>query len=278
LNTKVIDAEFSSLQPRDHILFQEPGPGAEIKISRDVRIIVSKGPKGIIVPPLKDLVYQEAATILENQALCVGQSSYTYSDSWQKDRIIAHIPPAGTDLDQGECVSLLVSKGRRPATILMPDLRGLTPDDAITEIDLNNLVLGDISNRYQADMPIDTILDQRPFSGHRVEEGMTVQLVRNQSSDRAVAYRGKPENPYRLLRYRSESGFINKRIRIHLIAFGLSIDIFDSFIGPGEEVWWIVPGKPYAKVVLHVDGNRVLQPLGGLWQLSSLLKIPTIGE
>jgi len=266
LNTKILDSEFSSVQPRDHVLFQEPDAGAEIKVSRDVRIIVSKGQKGIAVPELRDLPYREAAVLLENHSLCVGEKSYAYHGTWLKDRIIAHTPGKGAEVVQGECVSLLISKGKRLEAILMPDLRGLSPDDAITEIDLHSLVLGGITSRYQEDQRADVMLDQRPYPGHRVVEGMAVHLVRNRADSRNDSYGPEPSEPYRLLRYRSDSGFINRRIRIQLMAFGLEIDLYDSFVRPGEEMWWIIPGKPTAKVTFHIDGDQMMESFYSIWR------------
>ena len=44
LNTKVSGSEYSPQFPKNHVVFQEPDAGSEIKKDRDVRIIISKGP------------------------------------------------------------------------------------------------------------------------------------------------------------------------------------------------------------------------------------------
>ena len=52
LNTKVKGSEYSADIPKNHIVFQEPEPGTEIKKGRDVRIIISKGARTIPMPNL----------------------------------------------------------------------------------------------------------------------------------------------------------------------------------------------------------------------------------
>jgi len=64
LNTKVKGSEYSAEIPEDHVIFQEPEPGAEIKKGRDVRIILSKGTMTILVPNLKGLTLQQSRIIL----------------------------------------------------------------------------------------------------------------------------------------------------------------------------------------------------------------------
>ncbi len=48
LNTKVNGSEYDQKFPKNHVTFQEPEAGSEIKKDRDVRIIISKGAKTIL--------------------------------------------------------------------------------------------------------------------------------------------------------------------------------------------------------------------------------------
>ena len=89
LNTKVKGSEYSPHVPKNHVIFQEPDPGAEIKIGRDIRIILSKGTRSILMPNLKGLSIQQARIILEENNLCQGEISSTYSGHLKKDEIIA---------------------------------------------------------------------------------------------------------------------------------------------------------------------------------------------
>ena len=45
LNTKVKGSEYSLNVPKNHVIFQQPEPGAEIKKGRDVTLLYPKVPK-----------------------------------------------------------------------------------------------------------------------------------------------------------------------------------------------------------------------------------------
>ena len=265
LNAKTLKSEFSVDQPKDHIIFQEPEPGSEIKKARDVKIILSKGIRAIIAPDLIGLTGRQARILLEDRGLCPGTQSLAHTNASQRDQIIAQMPAAGTRMERGECIGFLLSLGKRSRAIIMPDLRGFTPEDAIIEIEINNLILGDIDAYFQDNVPIDSIIGQEPLPGYRVVEGMSVNLVRNRHTQEENREYLNANATGRLFRYRSQSGFINKRIRLHLKAFGLSMDLFKGFVKPGEEIWRIIPQRENATVSLYEDGKLVSNPILDPW-------------
>ncbi|MDI6688722.1 MAG: PASTA domain-containing protein, partial [Desulfobacterales bacterium] len=132
LNAKIKGSEYSSDIPADHVIFQEPEPGSEIKIGRDVRIIISKGTKTILMPNLQGLSIQQARIILEENGLHSGELSTIYSKNIKKEGIIAQSVPRGSSIVRGSYVNLLVSRGMRPKAYKMLDLKGLSLEDAIS--------------------------------------------------------------------------------------------------------------------------------------------------
>ncbi len=257
LNTKVEGSEYSAKVPKNSVIFQEPEPGSEIKKGRDVRIIISKGPKSILMPNLENLSIQQARIIIEENSLCQGEISGTYSDHIKKDAIIAQVPNRGTMVARGECVNLLVSAGIRPKKYEMPDARGRFLDDAIPLIENNNLTLGKITAVFYKDKPLNSIVAQEPLSGYSVAEGSTVDLVVNRKP-------GEKNHEYLsgsqgggLFRYRIKDGFLKRHVRIVLNCFGVSNPIFDDFMKPGEVVWLIIPRNQNATVFLYEDGQLI---------------------
>ena len=85
LNTKVKGFEYSAAVPKNHIIFQDPDPGSEIKKDRDVRVIISKGAKTILMPNLEGLSIQQARIIIEENDLCFGMLSTTYHSIIKKE-------------------------------------------------------------------------------------------------------------------------------------------------------------------------------------------------
>jgi beta-lactam-binding protein with PASTA domain len=257
LNTKVEGSEYSTEVAKNSVIFQEPEPGSEIKKGRDVRIIISKGPKSILMPNLENLPIEQARIIIEENSFCQGEISGTYSSRINKDSIVAQVPTRGTMVTRGECINLLVSMGIRPQTYEMPDLRRRFLEDAIPLIENNNLILGKITSVFYKDEPLNSIVAQEPLSGYCVAEGSTVDLVVNRPPEKEGYGHLSGSQESSLFRYRLMDGFLKRHIRVVLNSFGVSNPIFDDFIKPGEEIWLIIPRSNSATVFLYEDDQLI---------------------
>ncbi len=264
LNTKIKGSEYSSGVPTNHVTFQEPGPGAEIKKGRDVRIIISKGARTILMPNLKGLSVRQAHIILEENDLHQDILSSTYSKDIKKEIIIAQTPPPGTMIKREEGVDLLVSIGIQPKAYKMPDLEGLSLDDAILLIERSNLLLGKIKSSFHEDKPKNVIIIQQPQSGHRVIEGTLVNITINREPGRKGREYLRGAKGVSLFSYRLKDGFLKRHIRIRLNSFGASIDLFDDFMNPGEEIWLLIPNNN-ATVFLYEDNELIKTQVFESW-------------
>jgi len=257
LNTKVDGSEYSADMPKNNVIFQDPEPGSEIKKGRDVRIIISKGPKSILMPNLEKLPVQQARIILEENSLCQGQISSTYNNRIKKDSVISQVPSAGTMITRNECVNLLVSLGIRPPAYKMPDLEGRSLDGAIPLIESSNLILGKIKSVFYKDQPLNTIIAQEPLSGYFVTEGGSVDLVINRRPGQKGHGYLAGSSGGNFFRYRVNDGFLKRHIRVVLNSFGVSNTIFDEFIQPGKEIWLIIPNNDNATLFLYEDDKLI---------------------
>ena len=253
LNTKVKGSEYSKEYSKNHIIFQEPEPGAEIKKGRDIKIILSKGARSILMPNLKGLSLQQARIILEENSLCQEKISITYSDNIKKDEIISQVPSTGSMINRGGCVNLLVSLGVRPPAYKMPNLKGHYLESAIPLIESSNLALGEIKSSFYKDKPLNVIIDQEPLSGHRVIEGSIVSFVINRKPGEKDQGLFHEINGFDLFRYRLKSGFLKRSIRVSLNRHGVSDDLFNGLMKPGEEIWLFIPKNTDATLFLYED-------------------------
>ena len=266
LNTKIKGSEYSPSIPADHVIFQEPEPGSEIKIGRDVRIIISKGPKTILMPNLQGLSVQQARIILEENGLRVGELSTIYSKNIKKEEIIAQSASSGSIITRGAHVNLLVSKGMRPKAYMMLDLKGLSLEDAIFLIEKNNLLLGEIKFCPYEDKPKNVIVSQEPLSGHRVVEGTFVNIIINRKHDRMKEQYLHAAKGASIFRYRLGDGFLKRHILVRLNSSGLSIDLFDNFAMPGEEILLIVPRNHDSTILLYENDKLIKTQVFDSWQ------------
>ncbi|NNK84731.1 MAG: PASTA domain-containing protein [Desulfobacterales bacterium] len=257
LNTKVKGFEYTEDVPKNHIVFQQPMPGVEIKKGRDIKIIISRGAKNILMPNLKGLSLQQARIIIEENGLCHKEQSRTYNSIFENDNIIAQVPPPGSQINRGECVNLLLSLGIRPRAYKMPMLNGLTLDKAIGVIEKSNLTLGEIKSLFLEDKPEDTITNQDPLAGSLVYEGRSVTLVLNRKPGLlSSAYLAGTKNG-NFFRYRTTNGFLKRHIRVYLTGLNFSNDVLDEFVRPGEEIWLLVPNEKDAMLLFYEDDDLV---------------------
>ncbi len=265
LNTKIKGSEYSPVIPADHVIFQEPEPGSEIKIGRDVKIIISKGAKTLLMPNLQALSIQQARIILEENGLRLGKISTIYSKNIKKEGIIAQSVSDGSIITRGACMHLLVSGGMRPKAYKMLDLKGLSLEDAIFLIEKNNLLLGEIKFCLYEDKPKNVIVSQEPLSGHRVVKGTFVNIIINRKHGRMKEQYLHAAKGASIFRYRLDDGFLKRHILVRLNSFGLSIDLFDNFAKPGEEILLIIPKNHDSTILLYENGKLIKTQVFDSW-------------
>jgi len=256
LNTKVKGSEYSSLITKNYVLYQDPEPGAEIKKGRDVRIIISKGLETILMPDLKGILFQSAHIILEENGLILHAHSITHSKKIKKDAVIAQSPAPGRPIKRGARVNLLVSRGLMPVFHKMPDLNGLSLDDAIILIGKNNFITGEIKSLFHSDKSLNSITSQYPLSGHCVREGASVNLVINRKPGKNYEKNIYSSTESTLFRYKVKCGFLKKHVRVNINSHGISNDVFNDFVDPGYEIWLLVPDND-SVLFLYIDDDLV---------------------
>ncbi len=252
LNTKVGGMEYNSNVPIHHVISQDPPPGTEIKPGRDVRITLSKGPETVVVPSLNGFTMEQARIVLEENGLSSGNIAHVYQAQIPEGVVLAHFPSPGKTIHRDRPVDLLVSLGRRPTDFLMPDLSGLSIDEAMQRIEKVNLSLDKVNGVSIKDRPLDTIISQSPAPGHRVIEKDAVSLTINRKTaadGKSAAFR----NGLLLLRHSLEPGFLNRHIRVRLNCFGLSMDLVDTFLKPGKQLWCLIPMESDSTAFLYED-------------------------
>jgi len=258
LNIKVKGSEYSSDIPKNHVIIQEPGPGEEIKADRDVRILLSKGTRTILMPDLTGMSLRHARLAIRENGLCGGQVSLTHhQSSLARDDIISQIPEPGLWVNRGSCVDLLVSLGPRRNAYKMDNLHGLSLDEAVFLIEKSNLVVGNIKYAFDSASPEHTIIDHDPNYGYRVTEKASVNLVVNRNPNRPQNLANMNTSLQSVFSYRLAPGFFKKRVQVQLDLGGMVGEIYDNLLGPGMEVWLVIPSHTKTTVMCYVDGELV---------------------
>lgn len=257
LHVRIKDTDFSETIPKNHILDQDPRPGEVIKTGRDVRLLISKGPKFLPMPDLKGLSRQQALLILEKNGLISGVLSETFHHRVPRDILISQSPPAGRTVEQGASADLLISRGKRPKAILMPDLTGLFLDEAVVAAERLRLVVEEIRPVHMPSRPLNLILSQEPTAGHPVLEDSSVKFSVNRDIPGSPQNAALSEEKARLFRYRLPPGYLKQQIRIELNAFGATWTLYDELTAPNREIWIMVPGLSMSVLFLYKNNELI---------------------
>ena len=177
----------------------KPPTGTAIPIGQAVTAVISRGVEQKTVPDVVGRTEQEARTAITGAGLTVGAVTNDYSPTVESGRVISSDPKAGQSINHSSAVALVVSKGRRPATV--PDVRGMTVADATAALRKAGLVLGTTTEDYSDSVESGKVISSNPAAGasgsfygdsvsivvSKGSEMVTVPDVSSMKQDEAVA-------------------------------------------------------------------------------------------
>lgn len=126
------------------------------------------------VPSVTAGVQQEDATSMIEAAGLTVAIQQEFSSEIPTGRILKTEPDAGTQLQPGGVVTLVVSKGRD--LVEVPDLTGLKKEEADTLAKDTGVSIGRVDQRY-ADEPKGQIIEQSVAHDEKVERGRRIDVV-----------------------------------------------------------------------------------------------------
>ncbi|MFM2373459.1 MAG: hypothetical protein RJA75_355 [Actinomycetota bacterium] len=128
----------------------------------------------ITVSDVVGKTYEEAFTTLTEQDLLV-LKTLEISSTVPEGTVISTDPPAGEQVGPKTTITVLVSSGQELS--LMPDVSGMTEQDAILAITNAKLVLGAITQSDSPTIAKNLVLSSNPAANTQVPAGTVVNLV-----------------------------------------------------------------------------------------------------
>jgi eukaryotic-like serine/threonine-protein kinase len=120
--------------PPGAIVDQLPAPGHGVKENRTIFVSInSSQPEMVILPQLTDISFRQAQVLIENSGLEVGNISFRPSEfhnlvlEVQIDSITVR---SGQILKKGSRIDLVLGRAQGNASTILPDLLGLTAEEA----------------------------------------------------------------------------------------------------------------------------------------------------
>jgi beta-lactam-binding protein with PASTA domain len=159
--------------PAGQILLQEPPAGVRTRPQRSVRVWISAGPRSTIVPALVGEGERTAQLRATQDGFGIGPAAEIRSADYAAGTVVAQNPPAKSKSDT---VSLLVNRGERGATYVMPDLIGVNGDRASDLLRARGFRVAVVADHPYPGVPGGVVLRQHPQAGFQIAEGEPISI------------------------------------------------------------------------------------------------------
>ena len=158
------------------IMAQDKEPGTEVDKNTTITVTISSGEeaKTTTVPDVVNREESEAEQMIRDANLTVAHGEAQYDDNVAEGNVISSNPVAGTEIEEGQTVTIVVSLGQKPATV--PDIRGMSAADAEAALSAEGLV-GSASEDYSDTVEAGKVISQSVDPNSEVDKGTTVSYV-----------------------------------------------------------------------------------------------------
>ena len=159
--------------PAGHVIAQDPAAGSTARQQRSIRIWLSAGQRSATVPPLVGETERTAQLRLVQDGLNLTGVSEIRSQTLAQDVIVAQTPPAKA---AGGQVALLVNRGERGASYVMPDLIGANGDRAAEILREHGFRVAVVGSTPYPGVAAGIVIRQSPQGGFQVGPGEPIAL------------------------------------------------------------------------------------------------------
>ena len=159
-------------------IYQQSKPeGKKIKAGNTITAYVSMGKKTVIVPDVYEYTDASAITVLENLGFKCNVVKVN-DEKVDKDMVIKTQPERGFSAYEGDEITIYVSLGKPTVYVDLPNVIGLTEEDAKKRLEKDGLKVGVITYVYNSPAPKGVVVGQNPSAGQeeQIGEGTAVDL------------------------------------------------------------------------------------------------------
>jgi len=157
----------------DHVVWQEPEAGAVTRRQRSVRVRLSNGEQAPEVPDVSGQPERSAEVALTETNIEIASRAEIRTMDYSAGSVVAVDPPPG---DHSSTVSLLVNRGERSSSYVMPDLIGTSGREAIDVLRARGFRATIVAELLYPGLPAGIVIRQTPQPGFRFTFGETISL------------------------------------------------------------------------------------------------------
>jgi beta-lactam-binding protein with PASTA domain len=155
------------------VLAQEPPAGSVARRQRSVKVWLSAGARSATVPKLIGETERTAQLRLAQDGLTLTAMSEIRSPRFAPDVVIAQMPPAKSAAGS---VALLVNRGERGASYVMPDLIGVNGDRAAELLRQKGFRVAVVGSTPYPGIAAGIVIRQSPQAGFQIGPAEPVSL------------------------------------------------------------------------------------------------------
>jgi eukaryotic-like serine/threonine-protein kinase len=159
--------------PPGRIVSQDPAAGSTTRRQRSVRVWISAGPRLANVPGVVGESDRSAQLRLQQDGFEIASVAEIRTGGIPAGAVIAQEPPASAP---GTSVSLLVNRGERSATYVMPDLIGVNGDRAADILRRRGFRVALVGDHPYPGVPAGVVIRQTPQAGFQIAPGEPISL------------------------------------------------------------------------------------------------------
>ncbi len=183
LKYEIIDSVFDKLKSRGVVVNQDPLPNTNVKKNRKIYLTVNSiNSRKVKFPDIFDLTLRQAVSKLRKNGLEIGRLEYQPDIAINKVlafRVNGIGISIGQELYYGTVIDLVVGKGLSDEKVLVPNLIGLSREEANIILKTSSLNIGlEYFNKEISDSAIAVIYKQYPESTNnkKINIGSSIDL------------------------------------------------------------------------------------------------------
>ncbi|MFJ3879378.1 Stk1 family PASTA domain-containing Ser/Thr kinase [Streptomyces sp. NPDC090077] len=173
------EAEEPCAEPKGNICSQNPAPDTKVDKGTTVKVKVSSGPLKVAVPDVTRMKFEDAESNLKSKKFQV-EKKLVESDTAAPGTVVDQNPKSGSQAEQGSVITLQVAK--EVAKGIVPDLKGMTKEQAVKALQDAKLKLGSTTEVDQPGAAPKTIVAQQQEPGTQLPKDTPVNVSISKAS------------------------------------------------------------------------------------------------
>jgi serine/threonine-protein kinase len=159
--------------PAGQIMTQEPESGVRTRRQRSVKVWISAGPRSLVIPSLVGESERGAQLRVQQNGLELRTVAEIRTGDYPAGSVVAQSPAPKSVSAQ---VALLVNRGERGTSYVMPDLIGVNGDRAADLLRAKGFRVAVVGEHPYPGVPAGIVLRQRPDGGFQIAPGEAISL------------------------------------------------------------------------------------------------------